>query len=74
MSPSLQEDATAWLERNQVATDADSVEIMVDLCSLMSDRGSKPFALRLAAIERGAASKDVRAECRDAREEVEDMD
>ncbi|WP_395684453.1 hypothetical protein [Dokdonella sp.] len=74
MSPSLQEDATSWLERNQAATDADSVEIMVDLCSLMSDRGSKPFAARLAAIERGAASKDVRAGCRDAREEVEDMD
>ncbi len=74
MSPSLQEDATAWLERNQAATDAGSVEIMVDLCSLMSDRGSKPFAARLAAIERGAASKDVRAGCRDAREDVEDMD
>jgi hypothetical protein len=38
----------------------------------MSNRGSKPYAARLAAIEKNAAEKKVRSECGDAREEVED--
>jgi hypothetical protein len=74
MSPALQEGAMAWLERNQAATDGETVAAMVDLCGLMSDRGSKPFAARLEAIEKNATDKEVRSECTDAREEVEDRD
>jgi hypothetical protein len=72
MSPALQEGAMTWLERNQAATDRETVAAMVDLCSLMSDRGSKAFAARLGAIEKNAANKEVRSQCADAREEVED--
>jgi hypothetical protein len=74
MAPVLQEDAMAWLEHNQASTDSEVVKAMVDLCDLMSNRGSKPYAARLAAIEKSAADKKVRSECRDAREEVEDRD
>jgi hypothetical protein len=72
MSWALQEDVMTWLERNQAATDADVAKAMVDLCGLMSDRGSKAFAARIETIERNAASKEVRSECANAREEVED--
>jgi hypothetical protein len=74
MSPALQEGAMTWIERNQAATDGETVAALVDLCGLMSDRGTKPFAARLEAVEKNAASKDVRSECGDAREEVEDQD
>lgn len=74
MSWALQEDAMTWLERNQASTDREVVKAMVDLCDLMSNRGSKPFAARLAAIEKKAAEKKVRSECGDAREEVDDRD
>ena len=74
MSWASQEDAMTWLERNQASTDGEVVKAMVDLCDLMSNRGSKPFAARLAAIEKNAAEKKVRSECGDAREEVEDRD
>jgi len=50
------------------------VAAMVDLCGLMSDRASKVFAPRLEAIEKNATSKEVRSECADAREDVEDRD
>jgi hypothetical protein len=73
MSWALQEDVMTWLERNQAATDPDVAKAMVDLCGLMSDRGSKAFAARLGAIEKNAANKDVRSECADAREELEDQ-
>ena len=74
MSPTLQDGAMTWLERNQAATDEEAVSTMVDLCDLMSNRGSKPFAARLEAIEKNAANKDVRSGCAEAREEVEDRD
>lgn len=74
MVPVLQEDAMAWLEHNQASTDKEVVKAMVDLCDLMSNRGTKPYAARLAAIEKNAANKKVRSECGDAREEVEDRD
>jgi hypothetical protein len=74
MSWASQEDAMTWLERNQASTDGEVVKAMVDLCDFMSNRGSKPFAARLAAIEKNAAEKKVRSECGDAREEVEDRD
>gem|GEM_PF-1663511 len=73
MSWVLQEDAMTWLERNQASTDADVVKAMVDLCDLMSNRGSKIYTARLAVIEKSAANKKVRSECEDAREEVENM-
>lgn len=72
MSPTLQDGAMMWLERNQTATDTETVAAMIDLCNLMSDRGTKPFAARLEAIERNASSKEVRSECADAREEAEE--
>jgi len=72
MSWALQEDAMAWLERNQASTDGEVVKAMVDLCDLMSNRGSKPYAARLAAIEKNAADKKVRSECGGAREEAEE--
>ncbi|RYD15768.1 MAG: hypothetical protein EOP90_07425 [Lysobacteraceae bacterium] len=74
MSPASQDDAMMWLERNQAATDDEAVSAMIDLCDLMSHRGSKPFAARLEAIERNAANKDVRSECAEAREEAEERD
>jgi hypothetical protein len=74
MSPALQEGAMTWIERNQAATDGETVAALVDLCGLMSDRGTKPFAARLEAVEKNAASTDVRSECAGAREEVEDQD
>jgi hypothetical protein len=74
MSWALQEDVMTWLERNRAATDADVAKAMVDLCGLMSDRGSKPFAARLEAIEKSATNKEVRSECKDAVEEIGDRD
>jgi hypothetical protein len=74
MAPVLQEDALAWLEHNQGSTDREVVRAMVDLCELMSNRGSKPFAARLAAIEQNAAEKKVRSECGGARKKVEHRD
>jgi hypothetical protein len=73
MSWVLQEDAVTWLERNLAATDAEAVKAMVDLCDLLSNRGSKVYAARLAAVEKNAANKKVRSVCGDAREEVEEM-
>lgn len=72
MAAVLQEDAMAWLERNQSSMDGEVVKAMVDLCDLMSNRGSRPYTARLAAIEKNAANKKVRSECGEAREEVED--
>lgn len=74
MSPTSQDDAMKWLERNQAATDDEAVSAMIDLCELMSNRGSRPFASRLEAIEKNAANKDVRSECAEAREEAEERD
>lgn len=72
MSWALQEEAVAWIERNQASTDREVVRAMVDLCELLGNRGSKGLSIRLTAIENGAADRKVRHECGAAREEFED--
>lgn len=74
MSWKMQDDVMKWIERNQASTDAEFVKTMADLCGLMSDRGTGSAVLRLAAVEKSAASRKVRSECEDAREEVESRD
>ena len=72
MSPTSQDDAMKWLERNQAATDDETVSAMIDLCDLMRNRGSRSFSARLGAIERNAANMDVRSKCAEARAEAEE--
>lgn len=69
----LQENVMAWIERNQASEDREVVKALVYLCDLMSNRGSRAYMSRLEVVEKSAANKKVRSECRSARKAVKNL-